>query len=200
MKLRVAICGIDGAGKSTLAENLVSVFSSHKIPVIYAKVPFPSKEVCAIAKIDGEDVVQKIIKRTGMAFDFVRYYSTFEKFNGILICDRYDVDYEILNRVYELPQKYLCYMHSIYNVVPSVDLYIYLKISAEVAARRLEARGDRACDESDLILKNMAKEFDIIMHKQNVFLIDALQSTETITKLAESKIIELWEKVHDCQE
>jgi len=198
LKLWIAICGIDGVGKTTLACNLKEYLSLHRIPVNYAKVPFPSKEACLSANFSYCDISQEVVKRVGMAFDFVRYYSSISKLDGIVICDRFAMDYEALDDIYNLPQNYCDLLQRLYNLIPPPDLFIHLKVSVDEAIYRLEKRGDKAFDESNEILIMMDKYFDTkFRYLKNVLKIDASQSQQKILDIALCEILNLWEINHD---
>lgn len=194
MILRIAICGIDGSGKSTLIEKLLAFFENDSMVATYARVPFPSKEAFHKIEFPAYGIEQEIVKRTGMAFDFNRYYSNLETTDGILICDRYDIDYEVLNDVYCLPDKYQETLRLIFSQAPKIDLYVYLRIDATLAGNRLDKRGNRRDDENDTILSGMQQVFEEhIQQRSNVLVIDAAQAPDSIEHIVEKRILDLWE-------
>lgn len=198
MILRIAVCGIDGSGKSTLIEKLLTLFEQDNIVASYARVPFPSKEAFFKIEFPIYGIEQEIVKRTGMAFDFVRYYTSFKATDGILLCDRYDMDYEVLNDVYCLPEIYLETLHLIYNQAPTIDLYIYLRIDASLAGNRLNKRGNRKDDENDKILNAMQQVFEEhIQHRSNVLILDAARTSDSNAYFVKKKILDLWENKND---
>lgn len=193
--LRIAVCGIDGSGKSTLIKKLLARLVLNGIPASSARVPFDSKIVFNEIKSDSEELTreQEIVKRAGMAFDFIRYYKVLGIPEGVLICDRYRVDFEVLHDVYHLPNEFKDILSSIYEQAPKVDLYIYLKADFHLASTRLEERGDRKNNESDEILRSMQQAFDSRFSKfSNVIYIDAAKPEDEIENEVFTRIIELW--------
>ena len=178
---RIAICGIDGSGKTTLTQALMSIFQEWNISCLYAHVPFDSKQILDAVEINKDFEEFEITKRIGMAFDFVRYYK--EVFNNydIMLCDRYDIDFKVLNDVYHLPNKYIHILNDIYQQVPKADLYIYLKTTVSTAENRLNSRGNRQKDESTEILDSMYRSFENQLQQcDNYIVIDGEESIDTI--------------------
>lgn len=198
--LRIAICGVDGSGKSTLIKNLLRRIAEKGIPVSTARVPFYTKDIFREIGLNDDNLTQEqeLIKRTGMAFDFIKYYNELELFEGILICDRYNVDFEVLHDVYCLEPHAKETLKNIYKQAPSVDLYVYLNLNYEVASARLEARGDRKENESDDILYKMQKAFEIhFSHLENVLWVDAMLTENEIEEKVLSHISNLWRLKND---
>lgn len=190
MSIRVAICGIDGAGKTTLIDKLYGYYNCKNIDVKIAKVDFLCKETCRSAFIDDRfKNEQSIITRVGMAYDFVNYYRTISDYCGMLICDRYDICYRVLNRVDNLPPRIIERLDKIYSLVQDADIYIYLDLSIEEAASRLDARGNREDNECCTILSSMRNFYMAeLKNKKNVTVIQASQTPEKIFEKAKEII------------
>ena len=194
--LRVAVCGIDGSGKSTLIKNLISRLCMRGFKTATARVPFFTKDIFREVQLDGDDLSreQELIKRAGMAFDFARYYRSLDFSEGILICDRYDIDFEVLHDVYELSDDSKATLRSLYKQTPEIDLYIFLRIDYRIAAERLNARGNRKTNENDIILKKMQESFESHFGEiENVVYIEATKSELEILDEAYTVIVGLWE-------
>lgn len=174
MTRMVAFCGIDGCGKTTLIKNLLSDKTwCGKLSVRGEKVNFYCKEYLNLCN-NTEYTSGNTIKRIGMTFDFLNHYT--KKLHGtdIILCDRYDICYRVLNRVDEIPREISNYLDKLYDLCKKPDLYIYLDVEVGIAGKRLERRGNREVEESDLILESMRKYYDILLkEKDNVVSIDA---------------------------
>ena len=176
--LRVAICGLDGIGKTTLIENLRKKLMLDGYTVAQTRVPFICKTLMEHINCESLDEFE-IVRRIGMMFDFSEHYHALDVDADVLICDRYDVDFEVLNDVYNIPQNYKDIMHMIYSRTPRLDLCFYLKADYTIAAKRLVKRGDRKENENDNILRDMQNSIEKrIMDYPNIVILDA-NLTET---------------------
>lgn len=187
--LRVAICGLDGIGKTTLIEKLKEKLTQNGLMVASTKVPFVCKKI--MENVAGEDTEEfEITRRIGMAFDFAEHYRNLDVIAHVLICDRYDIDFEVLNDTYEILQNYKDIMHAIYLQAPRLDLCFYLKADYAVAAERLNKRGNRKENENDDILRRMQESFDRrTLDYTNAIILDATKSEEEIADEAFAAIL-----------
>lgn len=170
--MRIAICGIDGAGKSTIINKLFKYYSNIT-EVRVCKVEFKCKNFFDHILNYDTSIERKVTLRAYMAYDFVNYYFGFQNCNELLLCDRYDICYQVLNKVEELPQKYIDILNEIYSTIPEADLYVYIDVPVQVASMRLNNRGNRANNENDDILMKMKSHYNKeLQRKKNVLIID----------------------------
>lgn len=182
--LRVAICGLDGIGKTTLIEKLKVKLTQDGLKVAQTRVPFICKKL--MENIGYEDISEfEIVRRIGMMFDFSEHYSSLDVNADVLLCDRYDIDFEVLNDTYNTPQVYKDIMHAIFKKAPQLDICFYLKADYTLAAERLDRRGNRKDNESDDILKSMQRSFDKrIKEYPNSVILDARKTEDEIVNEA----------------
>ena len=186
--VKVAICGIDGAGKTALIKKLLAHYQAIGVSVDKAKVDFPCKEICKTADL----LKEKEIVRIGMAYDFVNYYHRFALSSQLVLCDRFDVCYRVLNRVDKIGKNLIEQLDKLYSIIEDADLYILLDIPVDLAAKRLALRGDRAENESDEILRAMKRYYNSeLAKKKNPVVIDASQSLEVVFETAKEFIDKL---------
>ncbi len=186
--VKVAICGIDGAGKTALIEKLFAHYQTIGISVDKAKVDFPCKEICKTAELLKENKIVRI----GIAFDFVNYYHRFTSSSQLVLCDRFDVCYRVLNRVDKIGENLINQLDKLYSTIEDADLYILLDIPVDLAAKRLTLRGDRAENESDDVLRSMQHYYNNeLAKKKNSVVIDASQSIEVVFGAAKEFIDKL---------
>lgn len=149
---KVAICGIDGAGKTTAINVLKSKLLLSSNAVFVAKCPFESKSFLSQSGVGlhGDKKIVEI-KRIAMAFEYVKYYyDVVSQHNSIVIFDRYSICYELLNRLDCLPDDTLRILSMIYGMIPLPDLYIFCDIHPKDALGRLIKRGNYDKDEENL--------------------------------------------------
>ena len=178
--IRIAVCGLDGIGKTTLIEKLNKKLSQQGLTVAKAKVPFVCKTLMANSGYENLSEFE-LVRRIGMAFEFTELYCALNVNADILLCDRYDIDFEVLNDVYNVPQNYKDIMHAIYMKAPRPNLCFYLRGDYTLAAERLIKRGDRKDFENDDILMSMQSSFEKrIYNYPNSVIIDANKTVDGI--------------------
>ena len=192
--LRLAVCGLDGIGKTTLIEKLKEKLIGDGITVAQTKVPFVCRAL--IESIGYEDLSEfEIVRRIGMTFDFAEHYHKLEVDADVLICDRYDIDFEVLNDTYDIPQNYKDIMHAIYQQAPRLDLCFYLKADYTLAAQRLNKRGNRKENENDDILMSMQNSFEKrITDYPNSVILNATKTEDEIADEAYQNILRVLNK------
>lgn len=189
--IRVAICGLDGIGKTTLIEKLKERCIRDGFTIAQTRVPFTCKTL--MENIGCENLSEfEIVRRIGMMFDFAEHYYKLDVVADVLICDRYDIDFEVLNDTYNMPQNYKDIMHTIYMRAPRLDLCFYLRADYSLAAERLNRRGDRKENESDDILSSMQNSFEQrIKDYPNVVILDATKTKDEIADEAYINIMNI---------
>lgn len=192
--LRVAICGLDGIGKTTLIENLRKKLIQDGHTIAQTRVPFVCKSLMENSSYESLDEFE-IVRRIGMMFDFAEHYHKLDVDADVLICDRYDIDFEVLNDTYNIPQNYKDIMHAIYTKAPRLDLCIYLQADYSLAAQRLNKRGNRKENENDEILLKMQNSFEErIKNYPNMVVLDATKTEEEIANEAYAYILKILNK------
>ena len=192
--LRVAICGLDGIGKTTLIEKLKEKLMQSGLNVAQTRVPFTCKTLMENIGYEGTSEFE-IVRRIGMMFDFSEHYYELDVNADVLLCDRYDIDFEVLNDTYNTPQIYKDIMHAIFKKAPQLDICFYLKADYTLAAERLNKRGNRKDNESDGILKSMQNSFDrrIVDYPHSIIL-DAHKTEEELVSEAYKHIQQILKK------
>ncbi|MDE7453513.1 MAG: deoxynucleoside kinase [Clostridia bacterium] len=187
--LRIAVCGLDGIGKTTLIEKLKAKLTRDGLTVAQTRVPFTCKTL--MENIGCENLNEfEIVRRIGMTFDFAEHYYKLDVAADVLICDRYDIDFEVLNDTYKIPENYKDIMHAIYAQAPRLDLCFYLKADYSLAAERLNKRGNRKENECDDILRSMQNSFEKrIKDYPNSVILDATKTEEEIANEAYKYIL-----------
>lgn len=193
--LRIAICGLDGIGKTTLIGKLKEKLVGDGFTVAQTRVPFTCKTL--MESMGNEDLSEfEIVRRIGMMFDFAEHYHKLEVDADVLICDRYDIDFEVLNDTYNIPQNYKDIMHSIYMKAPRLDLCFYLQADYSLAAQRLNMRGNRKENENDDILMSMQNSFERrIKDYPNSVILDATKTEDEIADEAYKKVLSILNKI-----
>jgi len=163
----VALCGLDGSGKSSLLARLAS--QGWPGAAFVAKVSRPNVDAVeaafAGARRPARDPYLRgefaEAVRWAHAYDFLRYYDEEVRPRlseyGVVVSDRWS----LCSITYaEAGVRLGEHVHQLLACVPTPDLIIYLDVSLEEARRRIRIRGDAKPNEDRSVLEACAAADD----------------------------------------
>jgi dTMP kinase len=144
--LTIAFCGIDGSGKTTLAERVIAWLKDQQIPANFHKARtgrsgierLGDGDVTAIAGGEGA-----VLMMTAIAWQSIKDSKPARRIPGsVLVYDRYTSCALALCRIYapQAEKKVRAFV----DALPKADVTLYVAASPEIAAARLATRGGSA--------------------------------------------------------
>lgn len=197
MPMIIAVCGIDGSGKTTFVNKYAMMLEKKGLRVKKMKLELNNQKI--IEQVFPSEMNRKgkkrgevLWERIGVAFDFVNYYLDIDKINDydVIICDRYDLCYLAYSRVYGIRRRVYRKIKKIYEVAPIPNYYIYFDISTQNALKRIEERGEKISrDEHEEILERVQKYYkELIATIDNCIIVDATKSYVEILEYVVRKL------------
>ncbi len=170
----ISICGIDGAGKTSIVEAMKEqdIFqNAHYLSL--SKNPPCNRDIinryCDREYSDSRDWIKGSFAETigvGLAFDFLKHYKdNIESLLG-------HVDYIVTDRYFAC---FICYLESInstfpidslFSIAKKPDLVIHPQVSVNVLSERHKTRGGEQDDEHPEVLLNFQNTYK--KHFENV--------------------------------
>lgn len=187
----IAVCGIDGSGKTTQIDRLQAHLEGHGVPVITTRQPTDRYRRDALVRsaLDLEVSFAKVGHELALlsAFDRARHlreevYPRIEQ--GVsVITDRYVYStyaYFMARGVADLP-----WLMSINRAVPEPDATFYLDVPPEIAVARVAARDGSAGKREELDVARMSRVRDVFVSEswgtsERFHVIDATQSVDLV--------------------
>lgn len=202
----IAIEGIDGSGKSSLAKNLYQELLNQKYPVLLTKEPGATPLGQQLRSLVQEKKVAICPKAEFMLFATDRAQH-FEELviptlnqNKLIISDRMSdssLVYQGYGRGLDIQTIRMVNAWVMNGINP--DITIYVKVSADVAAQRILARNAALTSfekEKQDFIQKLITGFDTLYKNRNdVIIIDGNQSPENVTQHATMALIS-WIKQH----
>ncbi|TYU88632.1 hypothetical protein FZX01_03730 [Listeria monocytogenes] len=187
----VEICGIDGSGKTTQAEEVVKILKSQNKKASYVH-PFKhkewaSKELKEIAKnyqTSFNSMYSNDVKVDAYTIDLI--YNTFNEIqtrilNGeIVVVDKYKMDSEIYIPLFVENKTLFDYVK---NILPEPQIKFFLNVDPSVAYSRIQARdpGKNNLRESLEYMRKANMEFLIRAKENRVITINGQRTIAEIT-------------------
>lgn len=144
--LTIAFCGIDGSGKTTLAERIVAWLNGLQIPASLYKAKTGRSGIEKLGQGDLTAVVGgegAIFMMTGIAWQSIRDSKQARRRAGsVLIYDRYTPCLLALCQLYAPDAEHK--VRAVVNLLPETDLTLYVAAIPEIAAERLAQRAGGA--------------------------------------------------------
>lgn len=152
----IAVCGIDGAGKSTLIDMLKKDLNGNEYVYPKKKIHINSNLINNyINPFRNSNSYYFRTNSYGCAFDFLAHYDESIKpyllSNNVLICDRYKYCY--LAYAYQVSSTFGDICHLL-KTVPEADYVLYIDTDPSIAQKRLDMREEKIND-----LKGFAKAY-----------------------------------------
>jgi len=198
----IALEGIDGSGKTTLAHNLFTLLQEKHFNVILTREPGAT----ALGKEVRELIHHQIIPLSGHAQYLLFAADRAQHFSEVIIPGLQEKKIIISDRMADSSLAYQCYGNGLdlemvrtinawtmNNISP--DITIFVRVPVPVALERVNKRGNvSAYEKQETFLHNVAQGFEELYKNRNdVIIVDGIQSQETL-KHQLCNAIEQWIK------
>ena len=196
----IAIEGIDGSGKTTLARDLTQSLSAQQFPVVLTKEPGGSavgkllREILQTQQVPLTPKAEYLLFAADRAQHFHEVIIPALNRNNIIISDRMadsSVVYQGYGRGLEIDIIKTVNRWAMDAIEP--DLVFYLRISPEKARERLYKRKEGLTafeQEQATFTKKLIEGFeDIFKERKNVLFLKGTPSPETVTKQATQALL-----------
>lgn len=196
----IAIEGIDGAGKTVLAQNLAQLFTNKNFPTFPTREPGGTelgKQIRSLLHNKSNSMAAKteyLLFAADRAQHFEEFIIPHLEENKLIITDRCgdsSLVYQGFGRDLDLDTLMLVNRWAMNHYEP--DLVCYLRIDTKTAHDRLVKRGAALSSfekESGAFLEKLVKGFDTIFYERpHVIQLDGKQSPETVSSEAFKKIM-----------
>lgn len=202
----IAIEGIDGSGKSSLAKNLYQEFLNQKYAVLLTKEPGGTPLGLQLRTIVQEKKVPVCAKAEFMLFAADRA----QHFEQVIIPALDEGKIVISDRMSDSSLVYQGYGRGLdMNAITAVnnfvmngikpDITVYVKVPLAIATERIMKRNLTLTSfekEKEDFVSKLANGFDqLYKNREDVIIVDGTQTQELITQEATSKILS-WIKKH----
>jgi dTMP kinase len=200
----IAIEGIDGSGKTTLAKNISLSLEQQGFNTLLTREPGDSelgKEIRQLVQTQNVTIsprAQYLLFATDRAQHFSERIIPALKDNKIIICDRLSdsslayqgygngLDIEMIKSVNEW---------SMHAIIP--DLTVFVRIPVEIALERCGKRGALSAYEKQDFLKKVSDGFEeLYKNRENVIIVNGTESQDVLNKKVSDRI-EQWIKANN---
>ena len=169
----IAIIGIDGSGKTSLAKRIFEFFDNEGISVCIARSSHKNSSILnSLKNIYGLEIPEKI-KMNAYYFDFLKTYydvNYFDDNHKLIIWDRYFFCLEAYFSIEGIiDQDWVEYVSNLSDP----DITILLDIDASEAIKRLENRGDRKEKENYEFLSGVRRKYLELSRKNNWYIVNS---------------------------
>jgi dTMP kinase len=186
----IAVCGIDGSGKSSQVQLLASHLSGKgyrvkitKAKMINSEILFTLSEKLFGDRYDYHPNIPPLIMNVILACDVAHHYlNECEDWKDydVVICDRHKLCYEAYSLAYGTEMEWVIH---ILSLIKNPDVTIYIETPFQIAMDRLKNRRDKPIrsDETPEILEACLISYHEIMDAyDNVYMIDGSRGIDEV--------------------
>lgn len=193
----IAIEGIDGSGKTTLAKNIHASLKQQRFATMLTREPGDSelgkevRQLVCTQNIAISSKAQYLLFAVDRAQHFSERIIPALKSNTFIICDRLSdssLAYQGYGNGLEIEMIKSINKWTMQDII--ADMTIFVRIPVQIALERCTSRGSLSAYEKKEFLKRVAYGFEeIYKNRDNVIILDGQESPENITLMALDKII-----------
>lgn len=181
--LLIVLEGLDGAGKTTVAIEIVDMLSRRGYKALYTYEPFDSPFAQALSKVKSELSLSPLIDALAMACDRAYHVETIvmphlEK-GYVVVMDRYFYSTIAYQGAMGIDLEWLRILNSVF-IKP--DLAIYLDVEPDEGLRRSRAR-KWVFYEKPEILRRAREIYLEMVRRGELILVDAMKPKEEVVEI-----------------
>jgi len=200
----IAIEGIDGSGKTTLAQNLSTILKENEFDVLLTKEPGATdlgkkiREIVQTQNVPLCGIAEYLLFAADRAQHFAELILPQLAANTLIISDRMSdsslayqgygnkLDFTMIQTINQWTMK---------NITP--DLTIFVKVPVSIALERAKKRGSlSAYEKREKFLSEVAAGFEeLYKNRAEVIILDGTQDQQTLMHQC-YKMIDIWIKKH----
>lgn len=194
----IAIEGIDGSGKTTLAQNISSLLEQQGFNTLLTKEPGDSelgkeiRELVCTQNVPISPRAQYLLFAADRAQHFTDRIIPALADKAIIICDRLcdsSLAYQGYGNGIDIEMIKSINTWSMHTIVP--DLTIFVRVPVEIALERCNNRGALSTYEKKDFLYKVAHGFEeMYKNRDNVIIVDGTQEQNSIITQTHSTIIQ----------
>jgi dTMP kinase len=198
----IAIEGIDGSGKTTLAKNISSALEQQGFNTLLTKEPGDSelgkeiRELVCTQNIPISPRAQYLLFAADRAQHFTERIIPALKNNTLIICDRLcdsSLAYQGYGNGIDIEMIKNINSWSMHAIIP--DLTIFVRVPVEIALERCNNRGTLSAYEKKSFLHKVADGFEEIYKNRNdVIIVDGTENQDVLRDSVNS-MLKKW--LHD---
>ncbi len=180
----VAVEGIDGAGKTSVALSLVEKLSAMGVEVIYTREPLSTEFIEGLERFSSVAKEAPELAAFAMCADRVVHLKLviepMLKKGYVVICDRYFYSTIAYQGAMGLD---ISWLKSMCKPFPKPDLAIYLRVSVDEALKRVGLRGSGRLSrlfERKSFLEKVVRIFDELAAEGELVVVDASRPLEEV--------------------
>lgn len=178
---QVAFVGIDGAGKTTIIEEVHDKLLNSNIQSYRLKGKGDNIDFVNNLDTFMDEYSEKTLKCYAYFFDLIKKISKLyssKQVGDIVLWDRHIPCFYAYYTAWGLDiEKFKFYLENGRDI-----LYIYLDVDLEVAVQRIEKRGEKVSQEDITYLNRVRNEYDMLCDYFHMIRVDANRSIEQIVK------------------
>ncbi len=194
----IAICGIDGSGKTTLAELLARDLRTSGLPVEVHKPLTPDTQFVAGVRALRDELSESVPGWYAATDEFIASYISYGfvantrrtvvpalQRGMIVICDRYLYSHRVNQAVFG---NDLGHFEPMFKLLPTPDLTFYVDVHPARSLQRIDRRGERGPFDNKEFLQQARQQFLALAPIHGFTILDGELDAEELASRAAKQV------------